>query len=992
MTVYVILVFLCILIGMAISVSAFGTGGKRANIIKDIYFSVEEVDGIGILYSKTGDYSAIIEIHNPVQKYSAETDSYYNYSHLFTNICQALGEGYIIQKQDVFVRKSFDAKEHMGSDRRNSFLSDAYFRFFDGREYTESSTYLCIIQENRKNKFLSYDDKKWRDFMMKLHKVEDILVDAGVKNRFLGETEAEEYVDRYFSMNFRDRNVSMTDFKVDNENIWMGDRQCRVFSLVDVDNICLPSTIRPFTEMTVNNSVMPVDLVSEIDKIPGIESVVYNQIIFLPNQKRELNALEKKKNRHSSIPSPSNQLAVEDIKNVQNIIAREGKQLVYAHFNFVVCISKDADMAKVTNYLENMFSKLSILISKRAYNQLELFVSSFPGNCSQLNPDYDRFLTLSDAAMCLMYKERQCMSETTPIKFYYTDRQGVPMALDLTGKEGKVRLTDNSNFFTLGPSGSGKSFFMNTVMYQFYEQITDVVIVDTGHSYEGLCNLYGGVYLTYSKEHPISMNPFKITTDEYNLNFDEKKTFIMNLVFLIFIGNEKPTMIQETLINKVILEYYEEYFHPFKGYTNKEREELRERLKLEDKKNGTYDKYQQEQREAFRKEQEARMDESEPVEEESVSEELSDRQQYDKIVRKTTKLYNLANDPSASEGERTAASNLAKRMMPEVMKDHYPMIIEERIDRMEERRKNLHVTELSFNSFYEFSLERIPQLMEEMNLDKNKFDIDDYGAILSTFYRGGAYEETLNNDMASSLFDERFIVFELDQLMENKRLAPIIVLIIMDVFTQKMRIKKGRKVLVIEEAWKAIATPTMASYIQYLYKTARKHWASVGVVTQEIQDITGNETVKDAIISNSGVFFLCDQSKFKEKFTDIRETLALTDTDVKQIFTINKLENKENRSQFNEVFIKRGSEGIVVGVEVPHELYMTFTTEKIEKEALKMYLRELGCSYKDAVIAYCRDWELSGISKPIEFAQKVKNAGRVLSLSSHDRRYYSSAS
>ena len=92
----------------------------------------------------------------------------------------------------------------------------------------------------------------------------------------------------------------------------------------------------------------------------------------------------------------------------------------------------------------------------------------------------------------------------------------------------------------------------------------------------------------------------------------------MNLVFLIFIGNEKPTMIQETLINKVILEYYEEYFHPFKGYTNKEREELRERLKLEDKKNGTYDKYQQEQREAFRKEQEARMDESEPCQEDDA--------------------------------------------------------------------------------------------------------------------------------------------------------------------------------------------------------------------------------------------------------------------------------------------------------------------------------------------------------------------------------------
>ena len=59
----------------------------------------------------------------------------------------------------------------------------------------------------------------------------------------------------------------------------------------------------------------------------------------------------------------------------------------------------------------------------------------------------------------------------------------------------------------------------------------------------------------------------------------------------------------------------------------------------------------------------------------------------------------------------------------------------------------------------------------------------------------------------------------------------------MDVFLQKMRIKKNRKVLVIEEAWKAIASPLMAEYIKFMYKTARKFWASVGVVTQEIQDM-----------------------------------------------------------------------------------------------------------------------------------------------------------
>ena len=149
------------------------------------------------------------------------------------------------------------------------------------------------------------------------------------------------------------------------------------------------------------------------------------------------------------------------------------------------------------------------------------------------------------------------------------------------------------------------------------------------------------------------------------------------------------------------------------------------------------------------------------------------------------------------------------------------MEIDHRIDEMEDRRKQLRVTSLSFNTFYEFSLQRIPQLMEEMNLERSKFDIHDYAAILSTFYKGGEYEETLNSDMETSLFDEKFIVFELDQIKDNPVLAPIVLLIIMDVFTQKMRIKKCRKTLVIEEAWKAIATPSMAEYIQYLYKTAR---------------------------------------------------------------------------------------------------------------------------------------------------------------------------
>ena len=820
MIIYVIIAFVAILIGMAISVSAFGTGGKRKKIFQDIYFSVEDVDGIGVLYTKTGEYSAILKMENPVQKYSANIDSYYEFNHLVTALAQTLGEGYAIHKQDVFVRKQFQDE----SNDKHEFLSESYFKYFNGRSYTDSQTYLIITQENKKSRIFSFDSKKWRDFMVKIRKVKDQLKDSGLEASYLDGNTAREYVDRYFSMNFNDKTVSMTNFKVDEESISMGNKRCKVYSLVDVDCVSTPSIVRPFTNIEVNNVSMPVDMVSLVDCIPSADVVVYNQMFFIPNQKRELSLLDKKKNRHASMPNPSNQIAVEDIKKVQDVIARENKQLVYAHFNLVVGVPIDADIQKCTNHLENSFGRLGIHISKRAYNQLELFVNSFPGNCYSTNPEYDRFLTLSDAAACLMYKERIQHSEETPLKIYYTDRQGVPVAIDISGKEGKNKITDNSNFFCLGPSGSGKSFHMNSVVRQMWEQNTDVVMVDTGNSYEGLCEYVGGKYISYTDEHPITMNPFAIKREELNI---EKIGFLKNLVMLIWKGTQgEVTKTEDRLIEQVITEYFDEYF-------------------------------------------------------------------------------------------------------------------------MKKQIENL-----SFNTFYEYSKIRIPQIIKENNLAG--IDLASYNYLLKDFYKGGSHELTLNENLDTKLFDETFI--------------------------QKMRIKKNRKVLVIEEAWKAIASPMMAEYIKYLYKTARKFWASVGVVTQEIQDIVGSPIVKEAIINNSDVVMLLDQSKFRERFDEIKAILGLTDVDCKKIFTINRLENKEGRSFFREVFIRRGSVGGVFGVEEPHECYMTYTTERAEKEALKLYKKELQCDHQHAIEAYCRDWELSGITKSLPFAQKVNQTGHVLNL------------
>lgn len=960
----VITAFICILLGMFASVKLFGTGGKRARIFDDIYFSFEEDNETGVIYTKKGDYSAILRIENPVKKYATDINGYYEFNSLMDSVLKVLGEGYAVHKQDIFSRNNFDMSKisNTETDKRKRFLSDSYFRFFNGRRYTAQSSYLIITQRNRQGGFKAYDPHKYKDFLVKIRKVYDRLKSAQIKCRFLEGKECQEYADRYFTMNFKDDIIAKTDFKVDNEKIGMGDEIVKVFSLLDVDKVGLPSHIRPYSEVSVNNIVLQQDLLSEIDQLPDVETVVYNQMIFLPNQKREIMKLDKKKNRHASIPNPSNQIAVEDIKQVQDLIAREGKQLVYAHYNIIIKAKANKDLQKITNALENILARYSMSISKRAYNQLELFVASFPGNCFETSNTYDRFLTLSDAAVCLMYKEHQAEGEDTPLKCYYTDRQGVPVCIDITGKEGQKRLTDNSNFFVLGPSGSGKSFFMNTVMRQYYEQDTDIVIVDTGDSYEGLCSYFEGKYITYSKESPISMNPFKIKQEEYEENFSEKKEFLKNLIFMIYKGKEEPTKLEETIINNTLKEYFDNYFHPFEGFTEEEKDVIREQIILNDKANGKYNSYEEEEEE--------RLDDYEKVSSAAKNMNLSERDR-----RIIVPLQAIIEDNATTEGEKEAAKNQLMRILsPEVIKNKYLMRVERQLERIEREKKRLRVTELSFNSYYEFALERIPQMLRQQNI---KFSINDFAAILKPFYKGGELENTLNNDMDATLFDEKFIVFEIDKIKDNPVLFPIITLIIMDVFTQKMRLKTGRKCLVIEEAWKAIATPTMADYIKYLYKTARKHWAMVGVVTQEIEDITGSKIVKDAIISNSGVFMLLDQAKFKDKFDKIRDTLALTENDCKKIFTINRLENKEGRSPFKEVFIKRGQDGEVFGIEEPAECYMTYTTEKAEKMALKLYKRLLKSDHQVAIEYFVRDWKLSGYKKSLDFARLVLKEQKV---------------
>lgn len=966
---------------------------KKERPFDKLYAELEEIkDARGevmntVLFSKNGNWSVIIEIENPIQQYCTDAELYYSYADILSNIIQTLGEGYCIQKQDVFCKQGYN---HAITDDM-SFLYKSYFNYFKGREYTNIRTFLIITQEFKQSSFVKYDPKAWLDFHSKVGKVINILSEKNIPHYKLNKKEVAEYVHRFLAFDFKPQPFSLNNMNVTDEYIKSGERAIKSFSLVNIDTIDLPTFIRPFNTMPVNGFNIATDLLSFLADIPSTDCVIYNQVIQIPQQRPLMRKLQSKAKRHDSMPDPSNKIAKADIDLVLDLLAKESKLLVYCNFNIITSCPL-AKINDVSSFLETKLYDCGIMPSKACYNQLELFANSFPGMSYSLNKEYDLFLTLADAAICLFYKEHMKHSEESRLNVYYTDRQGIPVSIDITGKEGKIKMTDNANFFCLGPSGSGKSFHMNSVVAQLLMQDTDVVMIDTGDSYEGISHYFHGTYITYSKEKPISMNPFSITTDEYNLNFGEKKQFLKSLIFLIFKGNEEPTKIEDKIINQTLVEYYEEYFHPFEKFSEKDRERLRERLLLEEKKNGEFDKYEQKLEEKYG--DDYRIDELEgnidDVNNDNISEETNSENNADdfdftteeknhhaKVERQVNKLRNIVNDKAASDGEKQNANRQLIRLMPELIEGKYLMRIEKKIDRMEKKRRKLHVTNLSFNTYYEFALERIPQIMAEKKID---FDIDDFAAILEQFYKGGELEHTLNNDLDKSLFDEKFIVFEIDKIKDDPILFPIVVLIIMDVFLQKMRLKKGRKALIIEEAWKAISSPTMAGYIKYLYKTVRKFNGIAGVVTQELNDVIDSPIVKGAIINNSDVKILLDQSKFKDRYEDISAILGLTDVQRQQIFTVNALPPKEGIPYHKEVWISRGQYSDVYSVEVPPEWYWAFTTERVEKEALKVYERVFNDDIEQAIAHIEADRKAMKISRYFDFAVLVNKHQNIMSL------------
>ena len=906
-----------------------------------------------------------IRIKNIVEQYSADPDRYEQFHTVLNQVIAIIGENHIVQKTDIFAKKIYVA------EKENTYLQQKYSEHFSGRTYKTIDTVLLFtdLLDNKKSKY-KFSEKNYKELRDKCEKVFMLLEQNECTPEWLLEKDFEYYIGGMLTMQFSSMPV-FDNIKSTNEYLRIGNSFVKTISFVDVENIELPSQIGTYTAMGGNGTVsdLAVDNFSFLNELENYQSIVYNQVIAIPPQVQRQRELEKKKKKHEGVAksAPSNAIVAEEIDTLLQNIAVDGQLIVDAHFSLVIACETLEKMEKTQSTIENKLFTKGIIISKNAYNQMELFRAAIIGNAVELK-DYDLFTTTSEAGLCFFFKESYPVSEKSNFYLRFADRQGVPLKVDTADLPYQTGRINNRNKFVLGPSGSGKSFLMNNIVEQYLTYNYDVVIVDTGDSYSGTCSYKGGRYIQYTEEKPITMNPFAVSKEEFNI---EKTEFLTNLIFLIWQGADatvSPT--QKSVLDNALLAYYQQHFE---GHTDWHKDKNDEDLLLYLNKYNVYDEdlnYDEEQTyyDVLGLPYNATTDEIKKRARKLMQEYHPDknRNKQDYNPENYFKIYE-AYDTLADEERRKAYNESAALIM--VRNEREVAIIEEDelgngdshrrqiIKRIKKIEDDFNVPALSFNSFYEFCEKFLPVYLNNRHhkITEEEFNLRTFLFVLKDFYKGGRYGTTLNQNADNSLFYEPFIVFEIDNVKDNPKLFPIVTLIIMDTFIQKMRLRSDRrKALIIEEAWKAIASKLMGGYILYLYKTVRKFWGEAVVVTQELDDIIGNAVVKDSIINNSDTFILLDQTKFKDNFDRIAALLSLNKVEQNKIFTINNLDNKTGRGRFKEFYLKRGSRGEVYGNEVSMEQYLTYTTEKPEKSAILHYVNALG-SYDKALDAFVAD-------------------------------------
>lgn len=795
-----------------------------------------------VIVSKDADVTVAFRVELP-ELYTVTSPEYEAIHSAWVKAMKVLPDYSIVHKQDIFIRESYKPD----TDREDiSFLSRSFERHFNERPFLNHTCYLFLTKTTKERSrtqsnfntlcrgFIVPKEIKDREAMVKfieaVGQFASIMNESGfvrlhrlTTDEIVGTGQTAGIVEKYFSLSQTDT-TTLKDMSLGADEMRIGDNILCLHTLSDVED--LPGNVTTdirYEKLSTDRSDCRLSFASPVGLLLPCNHIL-NQYVFIDDSAANLQKFEKMaKNMHSlSRYSRSNQINKEWIDEYLNEAHSFGLTSVRCHCNVMAWSDDREELKRIKN---EVGSQLALMECKPRHNTVDtptLFWAGIPGNAADF-PAEESFYTFIEQAVCFFAEETNYKNSPSPFGIKMVDRlTGKPLHVDISDLPMKKGITTNRNKFVLGPSGSGKSFFMNHMVRQYYEQGTHVVLVDTGNSYQGLCEMINkktkgedGIYFTYTEENPISFNPFY--TDDFVFDV-EKKDSIKTLLLTLW--------------------------------------------KSED----------------------------------------------DKITK-------------TESGELGSA-------------------VTAYIDRIKADRSIVP----NFNTFYEFMRDVYRTELEEraIKVSREDFNLDNFLTTLRQYYRGGRFDFLLNSDKNIDLLSKRFIVFEIDAIKENKELFPVVTIIIMEAFINKMRRLKGvRKQIIVEEAWKALSSPSMSEYLKYLYKTVRKYFGEAIVVTQEVDDIISSPVVKEAIINNSDCKILLDQRKYMNKFDSIQNLLGLTDKERGQILSINMANNPSRL--YKEVWIGLGgTQSAVYATEVSVEEYLTFSTEETEKMEVLALADELG--------------------------------------------------
>ena len=681
-------------------------------------------------------------------------------------------------------------------------MSRSYELHFNERPFLNHTSYLYITKTTRERSRQQSNfsilcrgniiprEVKNRDavtaFLECVDQFVQIMNDSGfitlerlTTNDIIGTAESPGVLERYLCLSQRDT-ATLQDMQLNPEEMVVGDKILCLHTLSDVDD--LPGSLQTdsrYERLSTDRSDCRLSFAAPIGLLLSCNHVV-NQYVFIDDSVESLKRFEKlARNLHSlSRYSRANEINKQWIDAYLNEAHSFGLTAVRCHVN-VMAWSEDREELKTIK--NDTGSALALMGCKPRHNTIDvptLFWAGIPGGEGDF-PAEESFCTFIEQALCFFIEETNYRDSLSPFGIKMADRiSGKPLHLDISDLPMKKGITANRNKFVLGGSGSGKSFFMNHMLRQYWEQGAHILLVDTGNSYQGLCSLIremtggqDGIYQTYTEENPISFNPF--FTEDYQYDIEKKESIKTLIMTLWKRDTEQPTRSEEVALSNAV------------------------------------------------------------------------------------SLY---------------------------------------IERIKQNRD----IEPSFNTFYEYVQGDYREVLRKKKYREKDFDVDGFLNVLEPFYRGGEYDFLLNSDKRIDLLNKRFIVFEIDSIRDHRVLFPVVTIILMEVFINKMRRLHGvRKLIVIEEAWKAIAKEGMAEYVKYLYKTVRKYFGEAIVVTQEVDDIISSPVVKESIINNADCKILLDQRKYLNKFDAIQQLLGLSDKEKDQILSIN-LSNDPSR-RYKEV-------------------------------------------------------------------------------------------